>query len=76
MTTVTGLLVQKSVMEENNLEPESVTTQLLKMGEKTAWGRQLKQENAMKIHVKRKVGKVGNVLGRLKSVTGFIKYEK
>jgi hypothetical protein len=35
VTTVTGLLVQKNVVEENKPEPESVTTQLLKMGEKT-----------------------------------------
>jgi hypothetical protein len=39
-------------MEENNLEPDSVITLLLKMGEKTVLGRQLKQGDAMKIHVK------------------------
>ena len=51
VTTVNGLLAQQIAMEGNNLEPESVTTLLLKMGEVTVWGRRQKLRVAMKIHV-------------------------
>jgi hypothetical protein len=49
--TVNGLFAQKNVVEENSLEPDFVTTQPLKMGEKTVWVRQLKPGIAMKILV-------------------------
>jgi hypothetical protein len=35
VTTANGLLAQQNVMEENNLEPDSVIALLLNMGDKT-----------------------------------------
>ena len=51
MTTVSGLLAQQIVVEEDNFEQESAITLNLKMEERTVKGKLQKRGTAMKIHV-------------------------